>query len=84
MRYVTSYLERLMKLADNDSLRIQLASFPLAPDATEAVLPEHRSGTAGCPTCTRFLVLLTYNNTVSVKSVKSSTLQCTLFTLNKF
>lgn len=47
VKYVTAYLDRLTKLADNDNLRTQLAVFPLSIDASDAVLPEHRPG--GCP-----------------------------------
>lgn len=41
---MTSYMERLLRLADNATLRSELAQFPLAPDAEDAVLPEHRAG----------------------------------------
>ena len=41
---MTSYMERLLRLADNATLRSELAQFPLAPDADDAVLPEHRAG----------------------------------------
>lgn len=41
---MTSYMERLLRLADNTSLRSELAQFPLAVDADDAVLPEHRPG----------------------------------------
>jgi hypothetical protein len=43
---VTAYMDRLLRLADNSTLRSELAQFPLAPDAEDAVLPEHRAGGA--------------------------------------
>lgn len=46
VKYVVAYFDRLVKLADNETLRAQLACFPLAPDAPEAILPEHRAGLA--------------------------------------
>lgn len=44
--FVTSYMDRLLRLADNATLRSELAQFPLAADAEDAVLPEHRAGGA--------------------------------------
>ncbi len=41
---MTSYMERLLRLADNSTLRSELAQFPLAADAENAILPEHREG----------------------------------------
>jgi hypothetical protein len=42
--FVTSYMDRLLRLADNATLRSELAQFPLAADAEDAVLQEHRAG----------------------------------------
>ena len=44
VQFVTSYMERLLRLADNATLRSELAQFPLAVDAGDAILPEHRAG----------------------------------------
>ncbi len=41
---MTSYMERLLRLADNSTLRSELAQFPLAADAENAILSEHRAG----------------------------------------
>jgi hypothetical protein len=46
VQFVTAYMDRLLRLADNATLRSELAQFPLAADAEDAVLPEHRAGGA--------------------------------------
>lgn len=49
VKYVTAYADRLAKLADDTTLRAQLASFPLATDSPDAILPEHRTGVLFAP-----------------------------------
>lgn len=49
VKFVTSYTERLLRLADNTTLRSELAQFPLAVDADDAILPEHRAGMCELP-----------------------------------
>ena len=44
LKYLGPHMERLLRLAANDTLREELAAFPLAPDADGGVLPEHRAG----------------------------------------
>ena len=38
-------MDRLLRLANDATLREELTSFPLALDAEDALLAEHRSGT---------------------------------------
>ena len=44
LKYLGPYMERLLRLAANETLREELAAFPLAPDADGGILPEHRAG----------------------------------------
>ena len=44
LKFTTSYMKRLLQLADNATLRSEVAQFPLALDAQDAVLAEHRAG----------------------------------------
>ena len=44
MKAVTAYMERLLKLASNASLRAEMTQFALARTAEQPVLAEHRAG----------------------------------------
>lgn len=46
--YLVPYMDRLKRLANDASLRTELAAFPAALDAQEPVLPEHRPGSTPC------------------------------------
>ena len=46
LKYVLPYLERLLRLAANATLREELAAFPLAADADGSAAPEDRPGAA--------------------------------------
>ncbi len=44
LKFLGPHIERLLRLAANETLREELAAFPLAPDADGGILPEHRAG----------------------------------------
>lgn len=48
MKAVTAYMERLLKLASNASLRAEMTQFALSRTAEQPVLAEHRAGES-CP-----------------------------------
>jgi len=46
LRFLGAHLDRLMRLADDATLRLELAAFPLAPGAEGGIAAEHRAGAA--------------------------------------
>lgn len=44
MKYLGPYMERLLRLAADASLREELTAFPLSPTADPPIQPEHRAG----------------------------------------
>lgn len=44
VKAVTAYMERLLKLASNASLRAEMTQFALSRTAEQPVLAEHRAG----------------------------------------
>lgn len=44
LRFLGAHLERLLRLADDATLRLELAAFPLAPGADGRIAAEHRAG----------------------------------------
>lgn len=71
LRFLGAHLERLLRLADDATLRLELAAFPLAPGADGGIAAEHRAGAArhlsvrfpdsvGCLNGPKDLVIITY------------------------
>lgn len=51
LRFLGAHLERLLRLADDATLRTELASFPLAAGAEGGIAAEHRAGVPHCMRC---------------------------------